>query len=111
MSNIKNPNTIAIYGVGGAGINLVAPYLNIENDEHLAVIKPLLIDTSTSNIGSVNADKSTYLVEGLDGSGKIRKENHVAIGRSISQAAIELPPEMFNIVVFSAAGGYSNSPL
>lgn len=105
MANPKIPNPIAIYGVGGAGINIVAPYLNIADNDNSATIKPMLIDTSTSNVGHIKNSDSMYLVEGVDGSGKIRKENHLIIDRSISQALIELEPETFNVVVFSAAGG------
>ena len=98
---------VRLYGAGGAGINIVSHYTGRQSEPGCAEIMPALVDTSRSNLKNREMPKdSTYLVEGLDGSGKIRAENHAEISKTIKQILVQIPPTDFNIVVFSASGGY-----
>jgi cell division GTPase FtsZ len=98
--------TLRIYGCGGAGVNLVSHYFGKESESGCAQIAPALIDTSKSNLMGRRIDESaTYLVEGLDGSGKIRSENYQEINKTIRQVLVQIPPADFNLVVFSTSGG------
>lgn len=97
---------LRIYGAGGAGINLVSRYVGKEEEKNCASPLPAFIDTSASNLRKHGIDPSeTFLVEGLDGSGKVRRENAAEISRSIKQVLVEIEPTEMNIVVFSASGG------
>jgi len=98
--------TLRIFGCGGAGINLVSHYFGKETAAGTAELAPALIDTSRSNLRGRKIDEAaTYLVEGLDGSGKIRSENYEEINKTIKQILVQIPPGDFNLVVFSASGG------
>lgn len=98
--------TLRIFGCGGAGINLVSHYFGKESTAGTALLEPALIDTSRSNLKGRKIDEdATYLVEGLDGSGKIRSENYDEINKTIKQILVQIPPGDFNLVVFSASGG------
>lgn len=96
-----------IYGVGGAGVNIASRYIDFpEQRDNVARIVPALIDTSQSNLRHRDlGNTETYLIEGLDGSGKIRQDNHQAISKTIKEMLVEIPPDQFNVVVFSASGG------
>lgn len=95
-----------IYGCGGAGVNLVAPYGGVGIESGCAEILPALVDTSASNLRSHDAEQlDVYLVQGLDGSGKIRAENYNEIKKSVKQVLVDIRPADFNVVVFSASGG------
>lgn len=93
-----------IYGCGGAGINITKNYVGVTAGL-IADIKPCFIDTSTTNLTSVTNDESTFILEDVDGSGKLRRENHQEIQSSIKNIINTFPPQGFNIVVFSASGG------
>lgn len=97
---------IRLFGCGGAGVNITSHYTGRSTAAGCAEILPALIDTSQSNLkGRQLPEDATYLVEGLDGSGKIRAENHTEIAKTIKQILVQIPPTDFNIVVFSASGG------
>jgi hypothetical protein len=97
---------LRIFGCGGAGVNLVSHYFGKETAAGTAELAPALIDTSRSNLRGRKIDEAaTYLVEGLDGSGKIRSENYEEINKTIKQILVQIPPGDFNLVVFSASGG------
>lgn len=99
-------NAMRVYGCGGAGINITSYFdRDDQSSGPFAIIKPAFIDTSHSNLrGSVSEDK-TYILPDMDGSGKIRKENHAQISNVIKQVLLQHKPEDFNVVVFSASGG------
>ena len=70
-------NKVRLYGCGGAGVNIVSNYATRGKEPGCAELIPSLIDTSASNLRSREVpEESVYQVEGLDGSGKIRSENH-----------------------------------
>lgn len=97
---------VRIFGCGGAGVNITSHYTGRKAGAGCAEILPALIDTSRSNLkGRQIPEDATYLVDGLDGSGKIRAENHAEISKTIKQILVQIQPTDFNIVVFSASGG------
>lgn len=107
---MTNPtkNTVNIYGCGGTGINLANLLEPARNKEVLGFAKYNLcyVDTSKSNMirKKLNADE-VFLFEDMDGSGKIRKENHKAISANTKAVLQKFKPTEFNIVVSSASGG------
>ena len=79
---------VSLYCAGGLGINVAFQLLKYPEEAQAragyAEIDIFMVDTSTSNLRLKTVDKEKlYLVEGLDGSGKIRKENHKAIAANI----------------------------
>lgn len=97
---------VRLYGCGGCGVNLAAHYATRKAESGCAELLPALIDTSRSNLNGRDLDQvDTFLVDGLDGSGKIRSENQPEIAERIKQILVEVEPTDFNIVVFSASGG------
>ena len=93
-----------IYAVGGCGINIGRQAAAVSNEfsEH----DVFFVDTSESNLRKpgINRDK-VFLFEGIDGSGKVRAENHKAIGKSVLKILEQFKPGKFNIIVNSASGG------
>ena len=96
---------IRLYGAGGAGINCVSIFNQAEETPSCAEIAVSFIDTSRSNITSDFREEDCYILKGVDGSGKIRRENHREISESIKQILLEHKPGDFNVVVSSGAGG------
>lgn len=98
--------TIRVYGAGGAGTNIATHFIGHQSKTLNAAIAPAVLDTSEANLrGRDIKDIDTHLIEGLDGSGKIRSENYDQIRRCIKQMLVDIPPEDFNVVVFSGSGG------
>lgn len=98
---------INIYACGGAGIN-VAKFFESHRgrkEPGLASIDPIYIDTSLSNIDPILSEESTYIIEGLDGSGKIRSENYSVISESVLDILLKHPVGDLNIVLSSGSGG------
>lgn len=96
-----------IYGCGGAGLNIVSQLasgskISLDNKTN---IQYSYIDTSKSNIKNGISEDDIYLLEDMDGSGKIREENHKEIGNVIKDILVKHKPEDFNAVVFSLSGG------
>lgn len=105
--NMSNKNKLVIYGCGGAGVNIASIFEKTYGvaSPGFADVVSYYIDTSKSNIG-INIPKDrTYLIEGLDGSGKIRRENHLAIGECIHDILLSHKPGDVNIVISSTSGG------
>lgn len=96
---------VRIYGAGGLGNNIAKRYLGQKDVAGFATPLVSFIDTSRSNLDSSIPNEAIFVLEGTDGSGKVRRENHQAIADSIKQILLAQPPEDFNIVVFSASGG------
>jgi hypothetical protein len=101
---MKN-GTIRIYGCGGAGTNIAQQFFGLEEDPNFAEIKTTIIDTSRSNLHGGIPDEACFILPDVDGSGKVRKENHEEIAKSIKPILVKHQPESLNIVVFSTAGG------
>ena len=94
-----------IYGCGGAGINIASIFANNPTEEGVAEINVSAIDTSRSNINTAIEEAQCYVLPDVDGSGKLRKQNHQEISAAVQGILVQQPAEDFNIVVFSAAGG------
>lgn len=101
-------NIVNIYGCGGVGVNISSALEPARGKDILGFAKYNLcyVDTSKSNMirKKINAD-DVFLFEDIDGSGKIRKENHKAIAANTKAILQKFKPTEFNIVVHSAAGG------
>jgi hypothetical protein len=98
---------LRIYGCGGAGINLSSRYENSTIEPGVAQTAPVYVDTSRSNLVKANVDQSanSYILDGMDGSGKVRRENYAEISKSVKQLLQKYPTQDLNVVVFSASGG------
>lgn len=104
---MSDKNKVAIYCTGGAGINIgnllsQAPLSN----QGFATPQLYYIDTSDSNLRRTKIDmEQVFLFENVDGSGKVRAENHAVISKNILKIIQSFPPTTFNIIVCSASGG------
>lgn len=98
---------ISLYGAGGAGINLVSSWNDAHNDHATgqALLQVSYVDTSKSNLPTSVNPETVYVLDGVDGSGKIRSENHVEISRNIRSVLQKHAPGDLSVVVFSASGG------
>ena len=102
-SSVKG--TLRLYGAGGAGINCISIFNDVKPDLGAASILTTYIDTSRSNLKPEFKEDDCFLLKGVDGSGKIRRENHKEISESIKKILLDHKPGDFNIVVSSASGG------
>lgn len=103
---MSESNTVKIYACGGCGTN-VAKYFEQHRGKPtkgFADIEVCYIDTSMSNIDDIDP-KSMFHIEGLDGSGKVRRENAEQISESVSGILQKFKPSAINIVLSSAGGG------
>lgn len=98
--------SLRIYGCGGAGINLTTTFALDESDSsQYAVVKPVFVDTSLSNLDSNISKDQCFILPDVDGSGKVRRENHRQISESVKGLLSQFEPLDFNIIVFSGSGG------
>lgn len=96
---------VTIYACGGAATNVVSK-LSGDSGKGMAEYKSYFIDTSNSNMRKANINaEDVYLYEGLDGSGKVRAENHEVISKNMLKIIQQFKPSTFNIVVHSGSGG------
>ena len=70
-----------------------------------ASIKVVYIDTSRANISSSIPSEDIYLVQNLDGSGKVRAENHRQISECVQDILLTYKPSSLSIVISSLSGG------
>lgn len=106
-----NPHSVSIYNVGGCGLNqgraFEAKFTEAKSAE-LNTVPPSVfyVDTSSSNLRRSGIDQErTYLFDDMDGSGKLRAENHREISKRIPNLLQAFQPSTFNIVISSAGGG------
>lgn len=92
--------TFRIYGCGGTGINITRQHQSDLGD----AVLPAYFDTSRSNLADNNIEYS-YLIDGIEGSGKQRDLNVEAMRRHVVPAVNKFPPGDFNVVIFSGSGG------
>lgn len=95
--------TLRIFGAGGFGVNIARHYQPTSPDIADAPLVAYL-DTSKSNLKGDN-EAFSYLIEGIDGSGKKRDLNVESIRRHITPALTKFPAGDFNLVLFSGSGG------
>jgi hypothetical protein len=109
MSNQQNSEIgkAVIYCAGGTGINIGSHFLKFKNETNpgFCEIQTVFIDTSKSNLDRSVSNENTYLVENLDGSGKVRAENHKEIGECVLDILQIYKPGDINFVISSGSGG------
>lgn len=96
---------LTIYGCGGAGVNATLNFDSGKVEPGQAEIKCGYVDTSRSNLRAGISEDQVYILPNVDGSGKVRAENHVEIANTIKQILVQIEPGDFNVCVFSASGG------
>lgn len=96
-----------LYGAGGAGTNLIGSWNEMDNRSDVGTAKCLIAyaDTSRSNLPASIDDSKIFLLAEKDGSGGVRRENHIDIGRNVPGLLQKHPPGDINLVAFSASGG------
>jgi len=99
--------TLRLYGAGGAGTNIIGSWYEMDgrNAPGTALCKIAFADTSRSNLPAEVDDSKVFLLADKDGSGGVRRENHVDIGRNVPALLQQHPPGDVNVVVFSSSGG------
>lgn len=106
VTNATTKGRVRIYAAGGAAINIAMLLRNVAvNPDIIADLEVVMIDTSRANLAAHASDANSYLVEGLDGSGKVRSENSEAIRGRILDILQQHKPADLNIVLSSGAGG------
>jgi hypothetical protein len=98
---------LRVYACGGAGMNIGGMLEKHRNQLELAFAEMdiVYIDTSKSNMGKHIDQTHCYLLDNLDGSGKLRTENHKEIDERVKDILQKYKPADMNIVLHSAAGG------
>lgn len=96
---------LTVYGCGGGGINLASHFENAEVRDGQASIEVTYVDTSISNLRNGLDRKRAALIEGVDGSGKVRRENADAISESIKKFLLDHPPGDLSVVIYTGEGG------
>jgi len=106
MSEIQK-GKIKLYACGGGGINIGAMLQSHITKDAVGFgeLEVVFIDTSRSNLEQAIDQKARYLIEGLDGSGKVRSENHQEISQHIRDILQTHKPGEVNLVLSTAAGG------
>lgn len=107
---MKN-NRVTIYAVGGCGINIVMPLMQVaaKDVKGYADLTFGMIDTSHSNLPDSGFESSFIHIGSrhdlVDGSGKIRKTNLPAARQAITDIIGRFEPGDLSIVVHSGSGG------
>jgi hypothetical protein len=109
-ANITPVGKIRVYAAGGCGMNiglLLEKYrnTNVARESGFGELDIVYIDTSKSNLRNAIKDEHCYILEGMDGSGKVRSENHETINERIRAIMQEFKPADLNIIISSAGGG------
>lgn len=108
MNQELNRGQIRVYACGGCGSNIGSKLERFrgESDPTLGELDITYIDTSRSNLKHLKVDEErTYLFEGRDGSGGIRRENANEIQTKVAQILDAFPPLDLSIVIHSLSGG------
>ena len=107
--------TVRIIGTGGGGTNIAYALekLRGSNEVGFALADIAYVDASKSNMRADIPAKSVYLIDGLDGSGKVRSENHGEINLRVKDILQQFRPADLTIVIGTLAGGTGSviSPL
>lgn len=105
---INTKNTVRVYAAGGVGVNVASALESSKGASAIGFSNYQLcyVDTSKSNMTKKNLNPDDIFVfSDVDGSGKIRKENHKVIAENTKAILQKFKPTTFNIVVSSASGG------
>lgn len=112
MMEANNASKLTMYLCGGLGLN-VAKELSkfLSQEKGFADSNIVCIDTSRSNLDFKDDDcVDLYLLHGLDGGGKIRKDNINAITSTALDILQKHKPSCYNIII-NSAGGASGSTI
>jgi hypothetical protein len=74
-------------------------------DNIYADLNTVFIDTSKSNLHNKISEEQVYLIDGVDGSGQVRKENHAVISERVRDILQTFKPVDLNLVLSSLSGG------
>lgn len=100
---------VRLYLAGGMAANVGFPFYKAPQVTGFADIQACFIDTSLSNIrdkvGKDIKDEDIFVLDDVDGSGKLRSSNAGKIQENIKSIIHKYPPEDVNIVLFSLSGG------
>jgi len=96
---------LRLYGCGGCGVNATYNFNKYVEEANCAHVNPAYIDASRSNLKPDMRADDIFVLPNVDGSGKIRRENHKEISNVIKQIILQIEPGDFNVVIFSASGG------
>ena len=102
---IKPKSVLRVFGCGGGGLNLASHFENSEVRDGQAAIEVTYVDTSLSNLNNGQDRRRAAIIDGVDGSGKVRKENASLISESIKKILLDHPPGDLNVVVYTGIGG------
>lgn len=90
--------TMTVYACGGAGLNIARQIKDLDIDTYF-------VDTSKSNLKSINSD-NVYLVDGMDGAGKDRSVTYNQFKDVAADVLVRFKPsQQLNIVISSLTGG------
>lgn len=98
---------VRIFSCGGAGVNIGQHFEQHRgaSESAFAEIDVVYVDTSRSNLRTTINPDHCYMLDGMDGSGKVRSENHQEIDGRIRAILQKFKPVGLNIVLSSASGG------
>lgn len=98
---------IAIYCAGGAGFNVGSHFAKHrgQTERGFASIETYFLDTSRSNMHDHITKENLYLLDGTDGSGKVRASNYNSLVECSKEILHQFKPGDLNIVLHSTGGG------
>jgi len=105
--DMNRKGRVTVFAAGGCGVNI-----GLMLEKHRGVKEPafaeidiVYVDTSHSNMRPNIDPAHCYLLDGLDGSGKVRSENHNVISDRVRAILQQFKPADLNVVLSSAGGG------
>jgi hypothetical protein len=103
----KPKGRVQLYACGGAGVNIGKQFEQFRGVDEVgcATMDVVYIDASRANISETVPEKYCYLLKGVDGSGKIRRENYQAIADHTREILQLHEPKDLSIVISSGSGG------
>lgn len=108
----RNIGVMKVYLCGGTGINVAAHIKKMLEEQatitNIAKVEIVLVDTSDSNLSSVNNGDAVYLFKDKDGGGKKRRAVYEFASPKAFEILEKFPAGDLNIVV-SSLGGASGS--
>lgn len=98
---------IRLYACGGGGINIAKQLerLRDQPDAGFGLLDIAYLDTSKSNAHVGVPEQFSYILKGKDGSGKVRRENHLEIANNVLAILQQFAPGDLNIVLTTGGGG------
>lgn len=103
----KAKKTVRLYGCGGGGINMAYALEALRKREQVghALLDIAYVDASRSNVRDNIPEDAIYLIDGVDGRGKVRSENPEIVAERVKEIIQKFKPADLNIVVSTLAGG------